>query len=59
MKLGTSWVSWGHYGVIVESQCVFTRLNLVSKITTENSIHLCELGCNSVAAKLESHFNLH
>ena len=36
-----------------ESQCISFRLNLVSKITSEYSVHLCKLGWCSVGAKFK------
>ena len=55
-----SWAIWGRSGVIWDAavQCVKTRLNLVSKITSEYSVHLCKLGWNKIGAKFKSHVTL-
>ena len=60
---GRFWCIPGWFGDILEwfgiakSHCVLTRLNRVSKITSEYLVRLCLLGCYSVGAPIDSHFS--
>ena len=57
------WNLLGWFGGVLEwfqnaeSRCVFTRLNQVSKITSEHSVHSCLLGCYLVIARINLHIS--